>query len=186
MKKIKLNEYAKSLQQNLDDFIETNLPFIKKQIESNLINITGKFEDFEFDKVNKNSWGVYVFYVKLNQEIPKFEDLEGLWNAEKLKSPKVIKSRFRELEEGVYHCLYVGKSENLRKRINQHIHQETNPSTYGLKLSEHSKFTKNNEFKVGYFVLDENPSKNLDAMKYLLVMLEKELRAELKPLIGKQ
>ena len=102
-------------------------------------------------------------------------------------SPQVIKSKFRPLMINKEYCLYVGKSENLPSRISQHVHQKTKNTTFGLKLSEHDGLINDIDLSYSYFVFGENPDPKIkDAMKCLVVTLEKYLRSELKPLIGKQ
>ncbi len=141
-----------------------------------------------FNGIERNTWGIYIFYITPKKTLETYEDLCELWecNDKKLRTPKVIKKRFKSLNKGKPYCFYVGKSQDLVTRINQHIDQKTKESTYGLKLSEHNNLINNATIKFSYFILDKSPKTNLQAKNYLLTYLEKELRKELEPLVGKQ
>ena len=178
------------IQKSCDDFIAQNFAEILVELEQNKVNITMPFPDFKADKLQKKSWGVYVFYITPENTITTYEDLNNLWQNkedQRLHSPKAIKGRFEILNSGKQCCLYVGKSENLVSRISQHIHQKTKHTTYGLKLSKHDTLSQHCGFSYSYYVIKENPPiKYKDSMKCLLVTLERHLRNKLEPLIGKQ
>jgi hypothetical protein len=172
-----------------ESFISENIDSIKCELEKNKVLISKDYSSVKVTKLKPNSCGVYVFYIVPEKEITTYEELVDLWNRENVSySPKVIKSRFGErLEKGECSCFYVGKSENLANRISQHIDQKTKETTYGLKISEHKKINYDHTFYYSYFVVKETQSKSLqDGIQCLLVALEKQLRTELEPLIGKQ
>jgi len=180
-----------TIQKSCDDFISQNSESILKQIESNKKTIDNNFLKFKIENIDKNSWGVYVFYINPTKTISTYADLKNLWetdsNDKRLYSPKVIKGKFKTLNAGQSTCFYVGKSEDLEHRISQHIHQKTKYTTYGLKISEHDRLHTDNTFSYSYFILKVKPTDNIkDGMKCLLVTLERHLRNKLKPLIGKQ
>ncbi len=183
-------KYSKEIEKLTNTFLDNNLKSINTHLENNKINLRNEFSKINIKSVNAKSWGIYVFYIQSRIVIETYEQLNNLWETnskgEKLKSPKVIKSRFQSLLPKKDNCLYIGKSENIKKRIEQHIHQKTAPSTYGLKISEHNRLHLNTIFKFSYFILKENPKENIGALKHLLISLEKKLRTELRPLVGKQ
>lgn len=188
---MKLDKFLEKIQDACDKYIDVNLEDVLLELENNKTQIDKKFSEFRIDKINKKSWGIYVFYIEPRKTISTFEDLNNLWKTnekdKRLHSPKAIKSRFQTMVVGNSICFYVGKSEDLKSRISQHIHQRTKYTTYGLKLSEHDRMHLDNTFSFSYFVVKTDPNSNLkDGMKCLIVTLERYLRSELKPLIGKQ
>ncbi len=180
------------IQNACDDFIKHNLSAISAQLKNNRIALSNDFSRIKIDNIGKNSWGVYAFHIKPKKRIATHEELKDYWETDLsgkkiLGSPAVIQHRFKPLEIGRSTCFYIGKSESLAERIKQHIHQQTKHTTYGLKISERNKLHSDNTFEYSYFVMKVGPdSRTKDAMKCLLATLEKHLRDELKPLIGKQ
>lgn len=188
---MKLDTLLSTIQISCDDYISQNIENIIIQLEKNKKLLDDNFSEVKIDKIEQKSWGIYVFYINPKKVISTYDDLNNLWETnlddKRLHSPKVIKSKFKTLNIGQSTCFYVGKSENLKNRISQHIHQRTKYTTYGLKISEHNRLHSDNTFEYSYFVIRVNPDiKVKDAMKCLLVTLERHLREQLKPLIGKQ
>ncbi len=124
-------KYTKRIQKISDEFFsEENLKKICEEIKNNKTEITGDLKEFKVTNIEQNSWGIYVLFIQPKTQISSYEELEKLWETnekkKKLNSPRVIQSRFQELNTGKNYCLYLGKSENLIKRINQHIHHPKN------------------------------------------------------------
>lgn len=189
--KMEIDNILISIQNSCDSFISQNIENVLVQLEKNMVTINTDFSEFKIDKLESNSWGVYVFYSNPKMSIANYEDLNNLWQTNKddkrLHSPMAIKGRFKSLTKGELACMYVGKSEDLLKRISQHIHQTTKYTTYGLKISEHDRLHGDFIFSYSYFVIKNKPSeKYKDGMKCLIVTLEKHLREKLRPLFGKQ
>ncbi|CAG0964414.1 hypothetical protein FLAV_00881 [Flavobacteriales bacterium] len=188
---MEIDTILKTIQDSCNDYIGQNLEYILTELEQNKTMLDNNFSEIKIDHIDKNSWGVYVFYINPKEKISTYDDLNNLWqtdlNDKRLYSPSVIKSRFKALNIGQSTCFYVGKSENLASRISQHIHQRTKYTTYGLKISEHNRLHSSNTFEYSYFITKENPACRFkDGMKCLLVTLERHLRDKLHPLIGKQ
>lgn len=185
-----LDQILQNIQSNCDLYINTNSTSIDKILEDNFTIISSPFPEFLLSNIENNTWGVYVFYIKVNKGLVVYEDLNNIWQTnlseKRLHSPKAIKGNFKPLKENQWHCFYVGKSENLPGRVSQHIHQRTAFTTYGLKLSEHDRLHENAEFAYSFCPLKSNPTDNKDGLKCLVVTLERHLRMKLKPLIGKQ
>jgi hypothetical protein len=179
-----------NIQQSCNDFISLNIQEVNFQLEQNFTEIGSPLKEYKVSGLSPKTWGVYVFYMKPSEAIDSCEDLNELWTTgidnKPLTCPAVIKGNFKRVVADEWTKLYVGKSENLLGRISQHIYQKTAPSTFSLKLSAHDRFPSTTSFAFSYFTLARNPSGKKDALKCLLVTLEKHLRKELKPLIGKQ
>jgi hypothetical protein len=191
------NEFAKKIQDVCYDFINQNSVDIFKELKNNKKPLSGIFSNFQVSKITKKSWGVYVFWITQKNDINTFEDLETLWEANSkgdiIKySTQPIKKRFPPkggLKAGIEHCFYVGKSEDLASRIEQHINQPNEKTTYGLKLSAHDKLHSVCDFEYSYCVIHKGklkPDSQKNGFQNLLVILEKHLREYLNPLIGKQ
>lgn len=187
---MELDNYLTLIQNNCDELIDEHSEDILKHLKSKENQISVDFSKPQIDFIEPKSWGIYAFFIHPKKDISTYVELEELWieklNNKKLKSPNVIQQRFQKLEKDKTYCFYVGKSEKLHHRINQHIYLASNSSTYGLKLSEHHKINKNNTFAYAYFVLKSNPSENIGAIKFIIENLEKHVREELQPLVGKQ
>jgi hypothetical protein len=190
LNKMNVADIIKNLQENCDKYLEKNSLDILNTIQNELIPVTDSLKDFKVQNISPNSWGVYCFHIKFRQPISTFAELESIWQTnlagERLICPKPIKTRFKPLEQNKWHCFYVGKSETLASRISQHIHQKTRETTYGLKLSDHDRLINLCEFTYSSYTLSVNPKAQKDGLKCLVVTIEKFLREELKPLIGKQ
>ncbi len=185
-----LDQILETIQNSCDQYININSIAIDKTLTNNFTTVSMPFQEFKLKNIEINTWGVYTFYIKLNNNIANYADLNNLWQTDlmekRLHSSKVIQGHFKPLDAGKWHCFYVGKSENLHGRVSQHIHQRTAFTTYGLKLSEHDRLHGNAEFAYSFYAVKKNPIENKDGLKCLIVTLERHLRKKLKPLIGKQ
>ena len=136
-----------------------------------------------------NDFGIYAFYVKPKVKYSCVEDLKKIWEIEGFrKYPKVVKKRFEVQEpcETGWFCLYIGKGEKLKKRIEEHLYHHTTHATYGLKLKDREQFLDDNEIEVGYWHLPEMPGVSREIKQFIITNLESMLRDEMKPWIGKQ
>jgi len=93
-------------------------------------NFNSELIDGEKHKSLFNKFGIYVFYLRPLKAYC-FEELYGDWNFDGYKNhPRIIKSKFSSYEEiktDQWYPLYIGKAENLGKRINEHInHKDEN------------------------------------------------------------
>ena len=187
---MKLNDAITDIQNSISSYINMNWKDIEEIIIKNKRQITGDFKSFEINEIISKTWGIYVFYFVSNSNIDHYENLKNLWDTDKsekrLHCPAPIKHKFTRIDQKKEYCLYVGKSENLKGRIQQHVDQKTAFTTYGLKLSEHDRIHGDFTFYFSYYPLISDPKINLDAYKSILVSLEKEMRANKLPYIGKQ
>lgn len=148
--------------------------------------ITKKLIYSDFDIPNQ--FGIYAFFIKPNENYSDIESLEVAWNIKSFrKFPNVVKKRFSisESKDGWF-PFYIGKSEKLGSRINEHLKHHSQHSTYGLKLKYRASFLKNNQIEVGYWCLPEMSDVSNEIKQFIITNLESQLREEMKPWIGKQ
>lgn len=136
-----------------------------------------------------DSPGIYLFWVKFaNKDL---SDFQNSWeSAKKTISyyPQFNKKRAEKAEKQYnledYLPFYLGKSENIKSRVIQHIDLKGNKTTYALKLKAICKDQENigqNQFFVSQLRFPFS-----DESYFLLDIVEKELRNRLNPIIGKQ
>ena len=158
-----------------DEFVEDVIQTIWKN----------KFDSSSLDLNNK--FGIYVFFLKQKNKFKTFNELEQKWNEEGyIKTPKAINKNFKDNKEinGSY-VFYVGKSEKLFKRINEHLTHHSHHATYGLKLSNRKNFNLD-DFEIGYWVLPSEKSISKAVKQFVITTIEQEVRKKLSPLIGKK
>jgi len=87
-----------------------------------------------------------------------------------------------------WHPFYLGKAENIHKRINEHCLQEKHKKTFSLKLKHRQYLLENSKLSVSAFTLNNLELKFNDksALQFVLTNLEKEMRKKINPWIGKQ
>ena len=136
----------------------------------------------------QNSFGIYAFFIKPKVKNGTIQELEKIWNSEGFdKFPKIIKKRY-STENGLdgWYNFYIGKSEKLQRRIFEHCDHHAKHPTYGLKLKERKEFLNNNEIQIGYWLLPEMPDADKKIKQFIITNLERALREEMQPWVGKQ
>lgn len=128
------------------------------------------------------------FFIKPKSklDIYKFEDI---WlDKNIIKYPKVVRSRFESstATEKEYYTLYLGKSEKVASRINEHIYHTSKVTTYGLKLNDRKKFLKNNEIYFSKFEIEELATADPSIIQFVITRIESKLRVRMNPWVGKQ
>lgn len=135
-----------------------------------------------------NQFGLYIFFIKPKEEYTSIEMLAKDWIDGGFSNyPKIIKNRFEintKMEDWI--PFYLGKSEEVGKRIGEHLNHHKNHATYGLKFNERSDFKLKNEIKVGYWLLPVNEKIPCEIKQFIITNFEKEIRNRLNPWIGKQ
>jgi len=152
--------------------------------------------DVEFNGPLLDDNGIYLFWVKiptcLVEREKALDHVLKVWDGERvhlgvIKYPKVVKKRARETllsnKENEWVPLYIGKTENLAKRVAEHIDLSSDKATYSMKLrASRDLFSKHKwEFAVSTISFGK-----LGDAYYLCEIVESELRKILKPVIGKQ
>jgi hypothetical protein len=153
--------------------------------EINLVDTQTLFEEIDEDP------GIYYFEARFqplaeNISFEKFhKDFTTNWNelGEDYKYPKFYKTNakhhFNKISKGCWVPFYLGKRKKLKNRVMEHILGHTSDKTYAMRLTGR-KLDLN--YRVSFISLKE-----LGKEQYFLVELfEKELRKQLKPIIGKQ
>lgn len=134
-----------------------------------------------------DTFGIYVFFLKKELSFNSFQELETIWNEEGInKIPKAIKSSFEkcELENGFF-PFYVGKSEHLSKRVDEHLNHHKTHSTYGMKLKTRNNF-KIEDFYIGYWCIENEMNVSPEVKQFIITTIEQKVRKVLNPLIGKK
>lgn len=157
---------------------------IARLFESSLEFKIDGIEKSDLKNIDKKP-GIYLFYILNEKKSNEFEKwFTKIWNTNSLKkiqhSPVIIKERISKKDYNEKWIeLYIGKSKNIHKRIEEHIFLEGSKSTYALKLK--SRNFSNLIFKINWLVLEDLTQSNV-----ILNILESEIRNQLLPIIGKQ
>lgn len=146
---------------NLDD--DENFLDVLFKSGKNTAKITGVyiFETVS-NNMNKENWDKYKNDMKKNsKKVPK-------WNEGSNKD-----------------FFYIGKSNDLKKRIKEHT-DTASPGTYALKLKEFKKCFSDFEYKVHIFYPKDLDQKNSSISNYRAIneLVESVLHDSLKPMIG--
>lgn len=172
---------------NFDSLWENlNKEVIAKQI---LVDIQKfQFNITQNDKDIPNNFGLYVFFIKPKEKYTSIEMLEKDWIVDDFSNyPKIIKKRFVTINQNEdWIPFYLGKSENVGKRIWEHLNHHKKHATYGLKLKERTEFKLKNEIEVGYWILPADEKTPKEIKQFIITNFECMIRKILKPWIGKQ
>ncbi|WP_445722593.1 GIY-YIG nuclease family protein [Flavobacterium sp.] len=135
----------------------------------------------------KNEFGIYIFFIKSDLKWKDYKDLEQKWKEKDfIKIPKAIKGNYdKSLLIENYIPFYIGKSENILKRVKEHLEHDKSKATYGMKLANRKHF-KLSDFEIGYWQLDLDPSFSKEIKQFIITTIEQKIREKLKPLIGKK
>lgn len=131
--------------------------------------------------VPKNKLGIYIFLIRL--DAGDVEEFKSNWQKFKesnqiLKAPTLNSHKHHTLADSTKHVLYIGKSENLSKRINEHI-------TFGSNSTSCLRFQQfENYIKQGYEIEVCCLYSHNKEISPLLYPLEKFLRETFPPLLG--
>lgn len=145
--------------------------------------------DFESGKITApNSFGIYFIEIYPQKDFD-FQVFEDNWKSNIIKTPNIIKNRITDKSNEKWYPFYIGKSEKLYSRINEHCFHQANKTTYGLKLGCRTELLKQAQFRFSFYEVANRSPENVklkSALQFIITNLEKELRDELKPWIGKQ
>lgn len=180
-----LSSFLESLTENWNQVLnfllqEAELKFEEKSIDIDEINSN-------YDKM-PNTFGVYLFKITPSEEF-SLAKFKHIWKpvGKSLKRPSIIKNNCNEAKPNIEYNFYLGKSEKLLSRIKEHCLHDIDKATYGLKLKE-EEYLYQSKITVSYFALNdiEKFKPNKEVLQFVITNLEKELRMNLKPWIGKQ
>jgi hypothetical protein len=174
-----------------------------RQIQDELNSITFNSEesitfvnqsDFDGKEIFNatNQKGLYLFELNLDSvklknanNSDKIENFANNWSTEKLSTfyaSKIVDIRMKKqlsCPPDQWLPVYIGKSEDLDKRIKEHINKPPASKTYAMKLN-HRTSMHGLEFRVTKIVL------NIDNYDFIVPYLERVLRDKYLPIVGKQ
>lgn len=182
---------------------------IDDNISQYILNLMTNLEHINFDNVNcktfilsqnfladdlkiqKKVQGVYFFELNIESELlkgsksyTKIKNFAHEWSKKQHNSffsSSVIKSRLNAKVNfnDKWLPLYLGKSKDISKRINEHIHLSPDKNTYSMKL-KHRTNLEGLEFRISILPINV---KNYD---FIVPHIERILREKHSPIIGKQ
>lgn len=137
----------------------------------------------------ENSYGIYLFTIDTSL-FSNLNELEELWlggETPPLYTPKVIKKNFGKcnaIQPGLL-PLYLGKTEKLQTRLDNHINGKRDSKTYSLKLKQRNNIDLK-QIQMAYYEVGFDNEICPEIKQLYLTTLEQKLRKKLFPLIGKQ
>jgi len=168
-----------------------NIATVVSQIKSNIKPITLD-NNYLFKNLTTGK-GLYVFFAKFPfknyEELLEFgykwgflQDKNAPANCPRFhKGNSKLKITKKNLHENEYISFYLGKSENIQKRVLEHIDTGLDKTVYALKLKARSNILTDIQFKLGYVEFEIN-----DNSYFCVELLEKEVRKIYRPIVGKQ
>jgi hypothetical protein len=178
---------------NIDNEITLQIEKLDKLFdEKDFIELT-KFrlcerKEMHLNEVNKIK-GIYLFEIK-NSKLLFFQDwIKDFENNFKIPkhnypqnwAPNINKSRTKKYsnEKVSWIPLYLGKSENIKKRINEHLDSNIGKAPSALKLKQ--RFNIDGElFRLKYIDFG-----NLNNYLTIAAIVEKQLQNKIKPILGR-
>lgn len=175
----------------LDEIVEELKAQI--QIELNSLNFenTIEFNVNSFDKSlleNLNFAGIYLFEIKRDLKL-NYNDWSLMFkeefrgkNKEFLKkfTPNIIESRIKtHKDEDEWIPFYLGKSKKISERIDKHLYSRLGIPPWALKLNSRPDLMKY-QFRLKTLKIDV---KNYD---FIVPFIEKTIRQNIKPIVGRQ
>jgi hypothetical protein len=178
-----------NIQEDLNSICNEYIKPVKKHLLESSIEVNINEEKIEIN-TNSKSIGLYLIQIKpIDNEY--FKHFETNWlNEKKSKfSPNLIQSRFENNKPITLNNLYpfyLGKAEDIQKRINEHFFHNIENPTYSLKLKHKTDLIKSALFYYSFFEINMTVGQNKPSIQFILTNLESELRKEINPWIGKQ
>ncbi len=151
-------------------------------------NINDSVDDIALSELS----GIYYIEAKLSFSTAKaLDEFGGLWG--KIRSKKQLPSwvsryyvkrgkvHTKAIRNNEYIPFYLGKSENIKKRVVEHLSADVTSETYSLKLNLRPDIVRDIEFRISFYEL------NITSDAYFgIELVERELRKIFNPIIGKQ
>jgi len=135
-----IDNYIESIQNNWEKILPALKLKAKKALDKKQYIIN--FENQKNDKLPETP-GIYLFHIKPTVIINN-NNIEKIWmsNGVIKFSPNIILKRVKFEKINKWYPLYIGKTENLLKRINEHCFQDLDKTTYSMKLRHRKKLLK--------------------------------------------
>lgn len=185
----------------LKDFIKnvnSNWEILKVELEKTILENfnrginTKKIIFYPETKIETlaNTFGIYFFEIKPKESFNLIE-FQKNWKINTDDCPKycpnLIKGTRDNIKIGEWNPFYIGKSEKLSDRINQHRYETNRISkTSGLKLNHRKKLIESADFRISFFEFQNLQKSDKHIIQFVITNLEKSLRTKLKPWVGKQ
>ena len=157
---------------------------VSEKINKRLIESLTPLNPASFKEIPENE-GVYLFCY--DGDIQK---VSTLWEIHKKGCKDVSpfnKTKFnkcRKLENGTY-PMYIGKSENLQKRINEHWDEPCNSETKAMRLKCFLEANDLNPFNVLYSYANLDDVGMKKRTYYVCSAIERLLKESMNPFIGR-
>lgn len=177
---IKVGDFIEELNDLLSN-IDSEVDLIKKELVANKKSIHSFVR-------GKNVPGVYVFFIKPKLKITIY-DFEDKWTDKKIINyPKIVRSRFQvsTQEKKEIYTLYVGKSEKVDSRINEHLTHTSKITTYGLKLIDRLDLIEDYDLYYSRYEMKELVGLDSSITQFVITRVESKLRGKMNPWVGKQ
>ena len=173
--------------------IEKHFDVILKAIDDRVLEVEkylleNKEPIDTFEKNWEKAPGVYAIFVEPNHK-KKLSSFPKLWDDFNMeKYSKTVSSRFQKSihEQKEIYTFYLGKSEKVVTRLNEHFNHTATSTTYGLKLAERDDIKKDYEFYYAYYELEKDDSRAKAINQFIITRLESKLRERMNPWVGKQ
>lgn len=195
-----INEY------NIVDIIDELNKSLKEKGKKYLNNIETLDNWIEFkigdidDSIIKdisNKEGIYFFEINFKETLSDFTNKEELVNfinyefsensegcCPKINKKRAKKHNIKEFTSNKWISFYIGKSGNLKERLEQHLLGYGHEKTYKLNLKNNkSNLFKKCEFRFKF--IEETEVKGKEYY-WAIVRIEEDLRNALNPICGKQ
>jgi len=133
--------------------------------------------------------GLYLFEINL-RVTPTAELLTKFgnkWNTDRIQagtSPRFYPGKVNKAltaRDADWVPFYLGKEENIKKRVSQHIAGPNNKKTSALRLQDNATLFKEADLRVGYAQIAIPKD-----LHFLLGLIEKAVRSRLNPIVGRQ
>ena len=178
----------------IDRAISVQLEALKNQISKDDLKVHHTFKlselNEEFIIADKEFSGIYFFEIQNNGSYSDYgkwiKQFLKSWNNGKYKGKKIpllysgrCEKHNGTLKPDEWIPLYIGKSQKVTHRINQHLFLDIKSGTYAMKLKAHTELAQET-FRVS--TLEVNVT-NYDT---IVPVVESVLRDQLNPIVGKQ
>lgn len=160
--------------------LKKNNNLLKEFKLSNVENLSDLIDE------SKEICGIYYFQIKFNDDIPqddtKADFLISEWKKNKRENiPPIIKMNIdNTIKRGQWIPFYLGKCQEVYKRLEEHLVGKSTTSSLRLKQIENGIF-RNAAYKISKLNLDEFKGSSY----WVVSKIEKNIRKELKPICGK-
>ncbi len=159
--------------------IETIVNELNDKSRTILFTLDCKKEDFSSIPTNS---GLYLFETKKDSAEEISEWISNLWIEKVIKfTPSIKKKRIIANANNEWIELYLGKCNNVHKRIIEHIFLEGHKQTYALKLKARIKNLEKQQFRIKWFCFGQ-----INEYHTISSILESEIRKRINPIIGRQ